>query len=870
MRFKTRRFFAIIFTILIFMQASFAAPAFSLRVYAAENEGVENNVIAVENELEKKTVKQEPVQELKETDQESVSEEKGTDQESVSEEKETNQESVPEEKETDQESVLEEKETDQESVPEEKETDQEAASEVIENEPDSTLVAVISRGNNNSTGDSADFSEESEKANDENPFSEDGKVIKNANDLINADQKSDSTAEDPVSEADYHVFYFAQNADNNNYSFLGSVEKKAAVGTEVSVTEDEAKNDIAVFENKVQDLSHFFFSSVESGTVTTDNSTVISVYYDRISYTLKWNGDVYNPIEEKWENIGVSNTTITARYGASITNEWIETFNKRFPDYAWGITENNNDKVVSYDTMPGGETTEIIVYAFLPSKGAADKDQYLEYWLENYEGKELTDNEHIEGSKFGLLKQVVAHFNYLFKNSDYYEIDGYQRAETDSYSGYDASYIDDNNKSRNYILGNETPIQDLVVKFFYFAKEYPLELYDYNGEKISSDWIKYNTDITDYLEEHIPDAPAENAEWMGWFTDFAFVNQFNPEEETMPTGLVLHAGWKLKEETGENTSNSEEPENTVTEEPAVTEEPIAAEEPAVTEDPPLTEDTEEKDSETPAASEEPDDTAETEKTEEEKKETVPAVTDVGGGNNTGTTGNSGTAADTGASQGQNRTGGAAANTSRAAADSSSNGSLQTETSAVTAEVPAAAAPEEEAPVEIAEITEEDIPQAAPVHTGTPEFVEKAAKAVAKTAEAAGKAILEAARDAREAITTIIENRGPLAVMNLFFAAASFILCFGSLLTYFDRSKAIREEDTYDPDWEVPAADPAETKSQILKLFGLLPAGISIVLFTLTENLLYGTTLFFDKWTVVMLGLFVTNAVLSILAGREKA
>ena len=314
----------------------------------------------------------------------------------------------------------------------------------------------------------------------------------------------------------YTVVYYIENADDDNYSYLSSEVKTATVGTSVQETADTV-NPVGL------DTTNFTFESSEEKTIAANGSTVIRVNYDRNEYTLtseKYfdaNGNEYNS-----KGQGRNKLTLTARYGATITQAMNKAFNEpTLYRYAWSTTGIDKDKVAVFDTMPSGNKT---VYNH---DYVATREQTLRYWLENYDGSEKIEK---YGKTYGLYKEITVRFNYLTYNADFYEFPGYTK--------YIAEF--DGRKEENW--SQKYTWDDMQVDFYYNADEYTLDLFGYNGELITSESVKLGADIESYLAE--PEKPVEGAKFKGWYLDPQHSEKYAGDYK-MPQGLSLYADWDL-------------------------------------------------------------------------------------------------------------------------------------------------------------------------------------------------------------------------------------------------------------------------------------------------------------------------------------
>lgn len=77
------------------------------------------------------------------------------------------------------------------------------------------------------------------------------------------------------------------------------------------------------------------------------------------------------------------------------------------------------------------------------------------------------------------------------------------------------AYID--GRSRGVNFGEYTTSNGTTGDFYYNAASYSLDLYGYEGVKLSTNSVKLGADITSYLTE--PEAPVDGATFAGWFID---------------------------------------------------------------------------------------------------------------------------------------------------------------------------------------------------------------------------------------------------------------------------------------------------------------------------------------------------------------
>ena len=354
---------------------------------------------------------------------------------------------------------------------------------------------------------------------------------------------------------EYTIIYMIENADDDGYSYLGSVTQTAVVDTTVTVAAAQADQ----WKPENLDATNFKFLDSNSALIKADGSSVVTVRYNRNRYTLRWNGELYNTNG----SLSASNqgtAEITAKYGQNIDQAFTEAFDST--EHCWNLNKVNNDKFVKLLTMPGegdsfgtsGTTLHytnnvLTVYAFAYS---TNKQQVLNYWLENYEGERTTTR---NGVTYGLFKSVNVRFNYLYDDSDFYAIAGYTK------NGYTATYPSGWGGTRNYSLGSSTPNALLTANFYYRADPYPLTFNDYQGGTVATYEVRFNADITSYLNSaaNRGTPPAQGATFDGWYTDPDHQNPYVGNNR-MPSGMVLYANWILPTRTVTFHSQNDQPE----------------------------------------------------------------------------------------------------------------------------------------------------------------------------------------------------------------------------------------------------------------------------------------------------------------------
>ena len=368
----------------------------------------------------------------------------------------------------------------------------------------------------------------------------------------------------------YKAVYLTENADDDNYSYAGTVDLRAISGTTVQADGGTQKP-------QGFDTEHFTFKESTSEVVAADGSTVIVVKYTRNQYTITFEGTatgkkelvcslrVHTHEEPSWEFLGWNsgcyeltctntsrlhshtrqcfsaepvcgkeehthidscyewigghgNLTIRAKYEQFIGDEWNrlvgpETEYKNWMWY-WDGT-----KYTSYQaTMPG-------TYKTLTVASKSKKKLALKYYVEDDQGTvEYKNKTFSEKTTVYSTGAGVPTFD-----EEFFEIDGYKRFA----STIKAWKNGINTSDKGNWSGNNPE------EFYYIKDTYKLELV--NGDQTNTHTVPYKNDITQYLEE--PEYnPYGDGTFEGWYLDPEFTEAYDGDY-TMPKGLVLYAKW---------------------------------------------------------------------------------------------------------------------------------------------------------------------------------------------------------------------------------------------------------------------------------------------------------------------------------------
>ena len=336
----------------------------------------------------------------------------------------------------------------------------------------------------------------------------------------------------------YTVIHWLENADNDEYSFKESEPK---IGTAGNPTTASAKS-----------YDGFTAQTITQRTINGDGSTIVNVYYKRNVYTITfylddptytcgkkahkhnwkcydWRDNLKCKEEEHTHTSActVSELTITAKYGANISDKW-PTHNG---SNTWR-TKKTVDLFESYtyqasiQTMPlnganfygpeTGENTETAYYYLQVLPGHENDDGVKEYKKKYYK------EDHKDTSVGSNLKITA---------EDSYNIAGFTFRE------YDAE------KETSWL--GEVSFKYNNAKFYYDRNDYTFTFK--NGAVENPFSKKYEESLSDLSNKVTPTAPAgkKGYDFKGWYSNELCVGDTFDFNSTMPAqNIIVYAKWK--------------------------------------------------------------------------------------------------------------------------------------------------------------------------------------------------------------------------------------------------------------------------------------------------------------------------------------
>ena len=321
-----------------------------------------------------------------------------------------------------------------------------------------------------------------------------------------------------TTKASYTVIHWWENADDDEYSFHESENKTGLTGTEANA--------------KAKSYEGFTAQPVTKKTIKGDGSTIVSVYYKRNVYNVKFYsystpGFLWNPGKPSEEYVELR---ITAKYGQDISKKW--------PTYKGSSTWRTNDGSGAYQvnmgTMPLGGAT-----FYGPKTG--DEYETAYYYVEALPG-EASD-------------VTVSGIRYKLDHKDTSPGQGYYVTKEDQYPLTGFTF---NEKSSTKIKGDYDN-----AKFYYTRNSYKIKFIN-KGKEDKSVEKKYEQSISS--ENYTPTRPSSLPEYYvfdGWYeNELCEGEAYDFTGKKMPAqNVTLYAKWMASDV--KLTYNLNNPEGTV-------------------------------------------------------------------------------------------------------------------------------------------------------------------------------------------------------------------------------------------------------------------------------------------------------------------
>jgi uncharacterized repeat protein (TIGR02543 family) len=313
-------------------------------------------------------------------------------------------------------------------------------------------------------------------------------------------------------QVSYTVIHWWENADDDGYSFYESENKTGLTGTEANA--------------KAKSYEGFTAQPVTKKTIKGDGSTIVSVYYKRNMYDVKF----YSYSSWYTSSKEYTDLRITAKYGQDISKKW--------PTYKGSSTWRTNDGSGAYQvnigTMPLGGAK-----FYGPKTG--DEYETAYYYVEALPGE--ASDVTVSGIRYKLdHKDTSPGEGYVVTKEDQYPLTGYTFNENVS------------TKIRSKYNN---------AKFYYTRNSYKIR-YINNGKEDKSVEKKYEQSISS--ENYTPTRPSSLPEYYvfdGWYeNELCEGEAYDFTDKKMPAqNVTLYAKWTASDV--KLTYNLNNPEGTV-------------------------------------------------------------------------------------------------------------------------------------------------------------------------------------------------------------------------------------------------------------------------------------------------------------------
>lgn len=311
------------------------------------------------------------------------------------------------------------------------------------------------------------------------------------------------------------VVVWGENADDENYSYIKSVETTAPVGSTLTAIPSGTNLNMGT---KLWELKR-----VEQTTVAADGSSVLNVYYDRKEFTLTFKYD-YNSgflgIGEGYKKTG----TITAKWGADIGSRFLA-MNAAAKGSLWSTDYSGAGPWTSFlQIMPEENRTYYC-------RNTSNTAQSAYYYTEGLDGK------------YVLKHTVVAYSgsNLTITAEDFYSMEGFT---------YDHG-TDGKGNPLPKKPGNAG--QWSGAKFYYNRNSYNL-VFISNNTEVKTSKVKFEAALgTSNGESFAPSYPSNfepNAfEFAGWYQDPEGVKPVDWNAKMPAASVTVYAKWAPKNHT---------------------------------------------------------------------------------------------------------------------------------------------------------------------------------------------------------------------------------------------------------------------------------------------------------------------------------
>lgn len=315
-----------------------------------------------------------------------------------------------------------------------------------------------------------------------------------------------------ATKVSYTVIHWWENADDDEYSFHESENKTGLTGTEANA--------------KAKSYDGFTAQPVTKKTIKGDGSTIVSVYYKRNMYDVKF----YSYSSWYTSSKEYADLRITAKYGQDISKQWPT----KNGSSTWSTKDNGSTYQANINTMPLGGAK-----FYGPQTGNSYCEAF--YYVEILPG---------ENSSI-----IVGGIKYRLDHTDKMYGSGIRITKEDQYPLKGFTF----NKDISAEIGKRYD----GAKFYYTRNLYDLKFIN-NGKEDKSVEKKYEQSISS--ENYTPTRPSSLPEYYvfdGWYdNELCEGEAFDFSGKKMPAqNVTLYAKWTASKV--KLTYNLNNPEGTV-------------------------------------------------------------------------------------------------------------------------------------------------------------------------------------------------------------------------------------------------------------------------------------------------------------------
>lgn len=290
----------------------------------------------------------------------------------------------------------------------------------------------------------------------------------------------------------YTVIHWLENADDDGYSYQASETKTGTTGSKTKAT--------------AKSYTGFTAQTITQETIKGDGSTIVSVYYKRNVYEVKFFTDRNGKNED-------TSLRITAKYGANISDKWPGGGWYVSPSSMWSSTAQSN-----IDTMPlNGKNF------YGQQSGYQTYNAY--YYTEVLPGQTGDTTVGSRTYKLDHTDTIQAGRGLKVTDEERYPITGFT-CNTDVSTKNGQSYNG--------------------AKFYYTRNSYDL-VFISGGKTVKTESVKYQASIADYASNKPGNAPAgmEDYVFAGWYASQECTGEaYDFTGKTMPANnITLYAKW---------------------------------------------------------------------------------------------------------------------------------------------------------------------------------------------------------------------------------------------------------------------------------------------------------------------------------------